>query len=324
MHRPHRTRRRPTASTVATLLIAALMLTPALAGCGDDEQTASTGPSPGESPATATPSAVTTGTASSPAPGPTPVDAETMSEEELAAASGDAVEEATVVAESAADAADAAVADGTVSEDEADAVTVAVQDAEQLVEYAEDVLAAYAEQYGAYAVESLAELDEISASLATIADDLDGLLALAEQASAGVAAAAGQIETAAARARAAADAAAQQADTWRAQLGVARALWEAAALDTAPTDVASSRAGALQSAGAYLQSLGDTLRGGALSAQGLQSIYQASANAVASLEAQGGRLADLGAQIESLTGKLAAGQLPQVKAELPQVEALFP
>lgn len=99
---------------------------------------------------------------------------------------------------------------------------------------------------------------------------------------------------------------------------------EPAALDTAPTHVTSSPAGALQGAGACLQSLGDTLRGGALTSHELQSICQASANAVASLEAQGGRPADLGSQIERLTGKLAAGRLPQARVERPQVQALFP
>jgi chromosome segregation ATPase len=203
-------------------------------------------------------------------------------------------------------------------------VVVSAENAEQLIAYADSVLDAYASEYAAYADALLDEMEQMNQYLMDIDEELGTLIEYAESAEATAEQLSAAAQEAASGAQTAAEQLSASAQQWASDLSAARSEWEAAARATEPTDIAKTRAGALQSARVYLQTIGDTLTSGQLTKQSLQDVYAASANAVASLKAQGGQLAQLGAEIEGLTGMLASGQVPQAKAKLPEIESLFP
>lgn len=309
--------RTPHHGLVALATVLALALAGGtIVGCGDPDPGASTSPSPEASTAATT--------SPTPSPSPTPLDASNMSEEELAKAVEASMQQTAQATEEAAQVAADVSADGTVSADEAAQLVVSAQNAWQLVGYAGSVLGAYTAEYGAYADALLSEMEQMTMYLMDIDEELGTLIEYAQSAEATAEDLAAMAQETAATAKTTAGQVVAQAAKWASELAAARSTWEAAARDIKATKGADTRAGALQMAGVYLETLNSALLSGKLTAADLQSIYQASANAVAGLKAQGGQLAKLGAAVESLTAMLAKGDLPQVKAKLPEIESLFP
>jgi hypothetical protein len=304
------------------LVALAAVMALALAGgtivaCGGSGPDTSASPTPEAS--TSAPAATVT-----PTPSVSPLDTANMSEEELAkAVEASMLQTAQATREAAQVAADVS-ADGTVSKDEAQQLVASAQNAWQLVGSTNAVFQAYLSQYGAWADALTSEMEQMTQYLMDVDEELGTLIEYAQSAEATAEGLSAMAAETAATAQTTADQISAQTQQWASKLAAARATWEAAARDIKATKGADTRAGALQMAGVYLETLNRSLRDGKLSNATLQSIFQASANAVASLKAQGGQLAKLGAEVESLTVMLAKGDLPQVKAKLPQIESLFP
>jgi hypothetical protein len=306
------------------LVALAAVMALALAGgtivaCGGSGPDTSASPTPEAS--TSSPAATVTPT---PTVSPSPLDTANMSEEQLAKAVETSMLQTAQATREAAQVAADVSADGTVSKDEAAQLVASAQYAWQLVGSTNAVFQAYLSQYGAWADALTSEMEQMTQYLMDVDEELGTLIEYAQSAEATAENLAAMASETAATAKTTADQIAAQTQQWASKLAAARATWEAAARDIKATKGADTRAGALQMAGVYLETLNRSLRDGKLSNATLQSIFQASANAVASLKAQGGQLAKLGAEVESLTVMLAKGDLPQVKAKLPQIESLFP
>jgi hypothetical protein len=96
-------------------------------------------------------------------------------------------------------------------------------------------------------------------------------------------------------------------------------------LATQPTQIASDRLGAIQSAITYVETTRSGLADGVVSAGELSSIAQAGANASASIQAHGGpQLQGVAGSIDGLTAQIARGELPQAKGGLDSIEASLP
>jgi hypothetical protein len=310
--------RTPHHGLVALATVLALALTGGtIVACGDTAPNAS--PSPEES--AASPATTVTPT---PAVSPSPPDTANMSEEELAKAVETSMQQTAQATKEAAQVAADVSADGTVSEDEAARLVASAQNAWQLVGSTNTVFQAYLSEYGAWADALAAEMEQMTMYLTDVDEELGTLIEYAQSAEATADDLASMAKETATTAKGTADQIVAQTEQWASKLAAARATWQAAARDVKPTKGADTRAGALQMAGVYLETLNQTLKDGTLTKTELQSIYQASANAVAGLKAQGGQLAKLGVAVEDLTEMLAGGDLPQVKAKLPQIESLFP
>ena len=215
-------------------------------------------------------------------------------------------------------------ADGTVTQDEAVQVEVSLANSEELAAYAEQLALAYADVYGEYAGESLETLESIEEDLDTIAQNTTTITGILEQGSEAATAAATQLEEAASTAGASASAALEQAESWTTVLDQLRRQREQDALAVKPTEVPSDPAGAVAGTRSYFDAVKSALADGRISSSELTGLTQASANAVAGLQAQGGQMAAFSAKLSDLTTQLARGELPQAKMTLPSLEGSMP
>jgi hypothetical protein len=279
-------------------------------------------PVPGEE-LTPTPVVITATPGEEPIPTPS-VDTTTMSEEELAAAIDEAVDEALLEAEQAAAATSTATADGAVTEEETVTVQVEVVGAEEALDEAEALIYAYYDLYGEYAEESIIVLQAIEEDLSTIEEDVDYIATTVEQGAEIATSVLVELQSAATDASANAVQAQAQAQELLTQLQSEREERVQEALALAPSQIATSRAEAIQSAATYIETVRGSLADGIVSKPELSAITQAGANATAGLNAQGGPgLASLSASIGNMTTQIARGDVPQARADLGGLETQF-
>lgn len=250
---------------------------------------------------------------------PPPADMTQLSEPAGAAAVEDAAADADAAAAAAAQTAASSAGDGELSAEEAAALAAATSQAEALVEYAIDTAAAYEDVYSEATGDLMSELDQLESELAVLSEDLAAVLAYLEKGEAAAQEAADRLADAAGSAGLIRQAAAD----WSGQLAGLCEQRVREAAGTHPTQVSGTRRGAAESLRAYVDTVKDAV-GGGLSEQDISRVSQAGANAAASLQQAGGALAGLSGQVESLTGRLAGGDLPGVREGLSQLEQAIP
>jgi hypothetical protein len=259
------------------------------------------------------------------APPPPTVDTSTMSEEELAAAIDAAVTAAVAATEQAATATSSAAADNAVTNDETVSVQVTLTNAEEAIALAEALIAAYNSTYGQYAMETVTTLQEIEEDLEAIATETATIASTLDQGSEAATAAVEQLQAAATAASASAAEAQAQAQSWLTALKTELDNRAATALATQPTEVATDRQGAVQSAFKYIDAVRSGLDDGKITQGELSGIAQAGANASASLKAHGGpQLQNVAGSIDNLTQQVARGELPQAKRSVDTLESSLP
>ena len=252
----------------------------------------------------------------------------TMTEEELAALIDQAVADAAAATQASAEATTQATADDALTQEEVTTIEVQVAGAEEAIAYAEELLNAYYGLYGELATETLYLLQEIEDDLALMAESTAALAqalgdinnTMAE----GVALAEGTISELEATAQAASAKAAEaqaQKEAWKWQL---QQEWEhrtSQALNMQPNAIAEDRAGAVQGAFDYLDTVRDALADDKLSPDELAHIAQLGANASAGLNARGGpQLQQLSGNINRITEQLARGQVTHARENLGALE----
>jgi hypothetical protein len=250
-----------------------------------------------------------------------------MSEEELAGA----VVEATTETEEAAGAAAAAAADEAVTQEEIGSVQVYLMDAEEAIAYAEELISAYYALYGDLAMETLVLLEAIEGDLAVLAEEAIAMEQALLEIEAALQQGLGMTEETLAQL----GAAAQMASTKAAEIQAENQAWvqdlrselesrvaDALAVQASASEVAADRRGALASAAQYVQAVREGLADSKISRSELANIAQLGANASASLDAQGGpQLQRLSESIDTITGQIAGGQVPQARADLGGLES---
>jgi len=252
-----------------------------------------------------------------------------MTEEELAELINEAVVEATTATEEAATATTEATADDTVTQEEVQTVEVYVMDVEEAIAYAEELIYAYYALYGELATETIVLLQAIEEDLDALAEEaaaidvalqeiytvLDQGLALAEETIT-------QLETAAQAAATQAEEIQERNQAWAESLQAEIESRVDTVMAIQPSSIASDRKGAVLSAFEYIDAVREGLADDKVSQVELANIAQLGANASASLSAHGGpQLQRLPSSINSITGQIASGQMPQAKANLGALES---
>ena len=260
-------------------------------------------------------------TAAAPATTMTTIDADSASEEELAQAISDAMEDTNAAVEELTVAVEESTADGTVTEAEAVQVEVSLANSEEIVAYTDELAQTYTAVYGDYAGETIATLETMEEDLDTIATSTETIATILEQGSETAVAAVTQVEHAAATAGSSAMEAQTQAAGWTETLDQLRGQREQQALDLPPSEIPSDPAAAIASARSYVDTVSGALIDGVVSGSELSSVAQAGANASAGLQAQGGRMGEFSTQLNALTAQLARGEVPQAGRTLPSLES---
>ncbi|OQY18783.1 MAG: hypothetical protein B6I35_12540 [Anaerolineaceae bacterium 4572_32.2] len=267
-------------------------------------------------------------------PTPTPSSEEytSMSEEELAALIDKAVNEAVAATEEAAAETESATTDGSLSQEEVQAIEETLALAEEAIALAEELIYVYSDLYVALAQEALvvlqeteqllAETTKLIAAITEILIDVDQILDQGAQVTPET------IDELAALAEAAEANAAKiqtQYATWFDDLLAEFDERAAAALAIPPTEIATNRREAINSAYDYIEAVTSSLADNKISAQELSALTQAGANASASLKAQGGpQLQNLVASLNDITAKIVQGQLPDIQGLLATLQAALP
>lgn len=264
------------------------------------------------------------------APSATPIEIdEEPSEEELAALIDEAVAGASTAAEEASAATAEAASDDTITQAEVDEMEAAVSQAEEAITYAEELISLYDDLYGELAAETLDLLIAIEEDLELMADDIAAINDLLLEAGIALEQGIEMTEEVLAELDTAAQAVSTKASEIRGQnQALAQTLQTeianrvASILAIQPTAIASSRQEAIQSALEYAGGVRQSLEDRRVSQSELADIAQLGANAVASLNAQGGpQLQQLAGNIGDLTTQIARGQVPQASAALGNLEA---
>ncbi|MCA9936053.1 MAG: hypothetical protein H6662_06560 [Ardenticatenaceae bacterium] len=266
---------------------------------------------------------------------PVPVDTTTyvtMTEDELAAAIDQAVAEAVTATNTTGEAAANATADGAITTEEVQTIEVYVSGAEEAVALAEELIDLYYAQYGELATETLTllvALEEDLSTLNTTLDTINGVLVgmnetltagmeLSEELYQALADSAAAAQTAVANAQI-------QSDAWQAAVETAVTNRQAAIAQISAQIVAADLPATLTQVQGYAETVRTAIADQNLSMSELQAIGQQSANAIASIQANGGpQLQNLAGSIESLTAVLAGGGLSQAQAALGNLESLIP
>ncbi len=278
-------------------------------------------------------SVAATVTAMPPAPTPIPTEAVTsMTEEELAPAVDDSVQEAAAATTQATTSVAQAAADGVITYEELVMLYSYWIYADELIAYADELAAAYSDVYGELATETLALINQVEADLNAMLQQADLILpaleeigAALEQDASGAGQVLGQLQAASTEAQAKAADAQGQSQAWSASLKTEVQGRVDQALAVQPQQVADSRKAAIQSALDYASSVRAALEDMLLTQAELANIAQLGANAAASLTAQGGaQLAKLATSVNAITAQVAAGQLSAALASLQSFQAALP
>ncbi|MCB0210017.1 MAG: hypothetical protein KDJ52_11835 [Anaerolineae bacterium] len=258
---------------------------------------------------------------------PTPVPVEqvmTMSEETLAALIDEAVTTVTLAAEQSAAAATHAVADNTITAEEAQAIEVTLAGTDESLAYVDELIGTYTTLYGDLAADTVAELQDIEASLDAIEqstaamsesleeinDSLEQGVALAEETIV-------QVEDAAQTASAQADALQEQAQAWATNYQTVLDSRAATAIAIPASQTVSDPKVAIEQVKTFFNTGQMALADGQISATELNTIAQYGANATASLDASGiPALQSLSGHISEITTQFARGDANQARLKL--------
>ncbi len=263
---------------------------------------------------------------------PSSEDYVTMTEEELATLIDQTVNEAVAATLEASETAETSTADGTLTAEEVETIEVTLAEAEAAIALAEELIYAYTDLYVELAEETLIVLQEVEqlliettelvVALTDLVYDVDDMLTQ------GIALSEETISELVALAEAAgANAAAieAQATGWLEALQAELEARAIAALALQPTEIATDRKGAIQSAYGYIEAVNAALMDSKISQQELAAIAQAGANASASLQAYGGpQLQDLAASLNDITAMIAQGQLPDIQGLIATLQSSLP
>ncbi|MFQ5460918.1 MAG: hypothetical protein ACE5EL_09000, partial [Anaerolineae bacterium] len=245
-----------------------------------------------------------------------------MSEEELAAVVEAAVDDALDAAEEAQAAADEAAADGTVDDAEAVDVNVTLTGADEALAEADDLIAAYADEYGDYADESLDSLQAIESDLASISEAVDEMATIlgegqssAQEAADTISAATKDLQQSAASIR-------ERANRWADAAETAREARVRGAIAALPSGVTNDPVMAAGSAAAYLDMVRNAVADGRVSRAELDDIAKTGAGAAASLRAVGAPAGkEVADKIDDITRQIARGDWKAARAAVDTLDA---
>jgi hypothetical protein len=256
-------------------------------------------------------------------PTPTPsADYVTMSEEELEALINQSVAEATAASQQASTATTQAASDATVTSEEIEELMVYAAAAEQAIVYAEEILYAYNDIYGALASESVAMMQAIEQDLAVMATNtatlnatleavntsLEQGVTLATETITQLQTTAQQISTQAADAQA-------QVKTWTEKAKGERETRANNALSMQPDQIPDSPLSALLSGFDYVDTVRNSLADNKITRDELDRIAKTGANASAGFNRHGDAgQKEFSNHINQITGQLARGQNPQARS----------
>lgn len=264
---------------------------------------------------------VPTVAAAPPAPA---VDISKMTEEELAVAIDTAVAEAVASTQQATAVTEASAADGSITIEETMTLEISWADAEEAIDLARNLIVAYNGAYGGYSLDVAAALQETVGYLDHIDEVAEAMLALLAQGSEAVSGAIQWVQSTLPTIQANTAGIRARAQGWLEMLQRELENRVAAALGVEPTEIATNRQEAIQSALAYLAEVRSSLLDSHISQEELSSIAQAGANAIASLKAHGGvLLGKVTGAIEALTAEIARGEWPKVQLNLGALESLL-
>jgi len=239
---------------------------------------------------------------------PTP-DYDTLSEEEFAALIDEAVNEALAEAEDASTATTQATSDGAISSDEVATTTDAIYQSYYAVAYAEELIAAYYEYYGAYADAALATLNEMEDDLQSISQSLDEISAIMAQGAETASTAIDQLNAAVDNIETKTTETQAKIQGWSEEIKTSLGQRENEILNLVPNQVEPDKISALTQTHDFLEAFKSALTDGKFSPAELSAIGQLSANARASLLSTGDQeLAKLTEGIEMLTRNAARGE----------------
>jgi len=239
---------------------------------------------------------------------PTP-DYATLSEEELAALIDEAVNTAITDYASTSSQVTQSTSDGTVTEEEVAAAYTYTYDVSYEVAYAEELIQAYYEYYGAYAEEALTTMQAMEEDLAAISEDVAEITSILDQGAAAATAAIEQLNTITDQAQTKADELKNKVTGLQDQVKSGLSKREEGMLNLPAKNIADTQIGAINQANDFLDGFKSALGDGKFSPEELANISQLAANAKASLDKTGDpKLQKLGGSIEGLTRNAARGE----------------
>lgn len=265
-------------------------------------------------------------------PSPTPVDTVTLTEEELAVIVNAAVEGASQATQQAADQTAQAASDGAVTAEEVAAATTYVtysqEEIDQALALADEYLALYYE-LGEETIALLTAIEEDLSAMAASAEALANTLEEIDQAlKQGIAVAEeniAQLQAQAAEAQSKAEEVKGKAGGWSDKVKTEIEARGSFADQIQANDVAGTRRGAIDQFAGYLDTVKLSLNDGKFSREEMDQILQLGKNASASLRGQGGpELNALADQLDSFNRQVARGEMPQVKADLGDLQGKIP
>ncbi len=238
---------------------------------------------------------------------PTP-DYASMSEEELAALIEESVNKALTDYETTSTAVTQTTSDGTVTQEEAAATYTTAYNVYYEAAYAEEMIQAYYDYYGAYADEALATMTAMEQNLASISDSMSEITTIMEQGAATATAAIDQLNAAATQAQTKAGELQTKAKGLQEQVKTSLGKREDGLLNLSANNIADNQVGAIGQANDFLEAFKSALSDGKFSPEEMTNIAQLAANARASLNKTGDpKLQKLGGSIEGLTRQAARG-----------------
>jgi chromosome segregation ATPase len=255
---------------------------------------------------------------------PTP-DYASLSEEELAALIDQAVNQAITDYAAASTTVTQSTSDGTVIDDEAAATTTTVTNVTYEIAYADELIQAYEEYYGAYANEAIATMTAMEDDLAAITASLNEIAAITAQGAATATAAIDQLNAAVAQAQTKASEAQTKVQGLQEQVKNGIGKRENSALNLPANNIADNQIGAINQAHDFLDAFKGALGDGKFSPDELSNISQLAANARASLDKTGDpKLQKLGGSIKGLTRNAARGEWGKAKKGVGDFERSLP
>lgn len=244
-----------------------------------------------------------------------------MSEEELAALIDQSVNDALSASETAYTTTTQASADSSLSDEEIAAIEMATQDAEALIYEVDQMINAYYDLYGLYATATIETLEALEQDLESIYGCLQSIDQIMVQGAQAATTAINNINNNLNTIHENLTASQENHKEWLNQVKTELDNREHDILNIQPNEIATDRAGALESLKKYTEGLKSAVTDRKISPEELKNIGQLGANASASInKAGGGQLMDLSDQINNMTKLAARGNVPQVNKGLPELD----
>lgn len=253
------------------------------------------------------------------------VDVYELSEEELAALIDESVNAAVVATEASSTATTQAASDGSMTEEELYETAVYVYDAEAAIYYAEELLTAYYDLYGAYADDMLYLLTAMEEDLNELVYVLEEVEDILVQGAEVATAAIDQLNEAAANLMTHVATAQDDRASFLSQVQTSLQDRENTFTNFTPNEIASDLNGTLNQLHDYLDTVKTSFGDRKIDPTEMTQIAQLGANAQASLLANGGpQLQNIGGSIDGLTRQLSRGEWSQANRSLGGFEASLP